>query len=551
MMRNNLLFLLILSTCLSENVSSLYSYKQLIKNNKNIHPTFHITNIIRNGAESLNERQKKDLEELGLVFKGSKVIVQKPDYLDQTYETEHYRFHFTLDSTSINKVESFDYIIQMGEIFEQVWLFFMDTLDFDPPVSDPMENNDLYNIYVENLPSYYFGITYTSNYNELPQFCSSFIKMRNSYSASQFNIHTEIENIKVTAVHEFFHSIQFSYNCFERLWLMEATAVWSEDQLFNNINDLYRYLGSWFSNCNFKSINDESNHMYGSFIYFQYLDEHLGGPEIIKNIWDHSKDNSSSTRDISFESIDNILKENNNSLDQTFHNMAIANKILDERAPAPFFYQEAEGYKSVATDKLVEPEIVYLKDDHIILDEMSMNQFTTVYFKLLSNDPVKVLLNSLDRDFKLSVVIKHNNIDRWTVKSGREINIDPRLNYDWISIVVSAIGIDNNNWDFSLEFQNGYFEDFSLAQPYPNPSFNQTVHLLIDTVDEQNVSITVNDILGRIIWEKEEFINNQSSKLITWNGKNLNGKKVSNGIYFMTAQNLKKSQTYKIVFLKN
>ena len=67
--------------------------------------------------------RKKDLEELGLVFKGSKVIVQKPDYLDQTYETEHYRFHFTLDSTSINKVESFDYIIQMGEIFEQVWFF--------------------------------------------------------------------------------------------------------------------------------------------------------------------------------------------------------------------------------------------------------------------------------------------------------------------------------------------------------------------------------------------------------------------------------------------
>ena len=58
MMKNNLL-LLILSTCLSENVSSLYSYKQLIKSNKNIHPTFHITNIIRNGAESLNERWKR------------------------------------------------------------------------------------------------------------------------------------------------------------------------------------------------------------------------------------------------------------------------------------------------------------------------------------------------------------------------------------------------------------------------------------------------------------------------------------------------------------
>ena len=33
--------------------------RNIIKDNKNIHPTFHITNIIRNGAESLNERQKK------------------------------------------------------------------------------------------------------------------------------------------------------------------------------------------------------------------------------------------------------------------------------------------------------------------------------------------------------------------------------------------------------------------------------------------------------------------------------------------------------------
>ena len=61
-------------------------------------------------------------------------------------------------------------------------------------------------------------------------------------------MHTELENIKVTAVHEFFHSIQFSYNCFERLWIMEASAVWSEDQLYNGVNDHYRYLNSWFQN---------------------------------------------------------------------------------------------------------------------------------------------------------------------------------------------------------------------------------------------------------------------------------------------------------------
>ena len=69
--------------------------------------------------------------------------------------------------------------------------------------------------------------------------------MRNSYSSSQFNSLREIDNIKVTAVHEFFHSIQFDYNCYaldHGLWFMEATAVWSEDELYNGINDLYRYM---------------------------------------------------------------------------------------------------------------------------------------------------------------------------------------------------------------------------------------------------------------------------------------------------------------------
>ena len=90
--------------------------------------------------------------------------------------------------------------------------------------------------------------------------------MRNNYLGAQFNNHTELENIQVTAVHEFFHAIQFSYNCYERFWFMEATAVWSEDELYNNVNDHYRYIPSWFSNTN-KPINDESSHMYGSFIF--------------------------------------------------------------------------------------------------------------------------------------------------------------------------------------------------------------------------------------------------------------------------------------------
>ena len=153
--------------------------------------------------------------------------------------------------------------------------------------------------------------------------------MRNNYSGSQFGEHTELENVKVTSVHEFFHSIQFGYNCYERLWFMEATAVWSEDELFDGINDLYRYLPSWFSNPN-KPIDDESNHMYGTFIFFQYIDEHLGGAETIRSCWENSNILANPVKDISFQAIDEALSSFNSSFEDALTRMRIANKILNK-----------------------------------------------------------------------------------------------------------------------------------------------------------------------------------------------------------------------------
>jgi len=40
---------------------------------------------------------------------------------------------------------------------------------------------------------------------------------------------TPLDNIKVTAAHEFNHAIQFGYDYWEETWLMEATATWIED----------------------------------------------------------------------------------------------------------------------------------------------------------------------------------------------------------------------------------------------------------------------------------------------------------------------------------
>ena len=157
--------------------------------------------------------------------------------------------------------------------------------------------------------------------------------MRNNYNGSVFQGITELENIKITAAHEFFHAIQFSYNCFERFWLMEATAVWSEDEIYNNINDHYRYMTAWFQNSS-RNIDDESNHMYGSFILFQYIDEHLGGSDMIKAIWEQSRARANSINDISFVSIDAALSSIGSNVNTALNSMRIANRIMSSHPNA-------------------------------------------------------------------------------------------------------------------------------------------------------------------------------------------------------------------------
>ena len=55
----------------------------------------------------------------------------------------------------------------------------------------------------------------------------------NNYTEGIFRNHTPIQNLKVTLAHEFFHAVQFAYDIGEDTWLMEGTATWMEDQVYD------------------------------------------------------------------------------------------------------------------------------------------------------------------------------------------------------------------------------------------------------------------------------------------------------------------------------
>ncbi len=115
----------------------------------------------------------------------------------------------------------------------------------------------------------------------------------NDYSPAQFGTaDTPLENLQVTAAHEFFHAVQFNYDWQEDLWLMEGTAAWMEDEVYDNVNDNLQYLAE--SPLAFPYVpldfNSRDYQPYGSWVFWKFLSESAGrgrsdSPRIVRDVW--------------------------------------------------------------------------------------------------------------------------------------------------------------------------------------------------------------------------------------------------------------------------
>ena len=89
----------------------------------------------------------------------------------------------------------------------------------------------------------------------------------------------------------------------------------------------------------------------------------------------------------------------------------------------------------------------------------------------------------------------------------------------------------------------------SLHQNYPNP-FNPITTLRYDLPEDAMVTITITDMIGRLV---KTLINDQQTagyKSIQWNAINYLGEPVSTGLYLYTVQAGEFKQTKKMVLLR-
>ena len=168
----------------------------------------------------------------------------------------------------------------------------------------------------------------------------------------------------------------------------------------------------------------------------------------------------------------------------------------------------------------------------------------------MTETPVAISLTEVNGEFSLTSIVKSSGGDQWIVKSGLEQNIDPEIGIEWITLIVSALGDNENDWDYTLSLSDGYSEDFTFYPPYPNPSKGQSVNFEFQVITEQTIDFQIIDILGQVIWEYSSNYSKPEVIRITWDGNNQAGQQVANGVYFGIMEGKSDQKVFKITYLK-
>ena len=187
-----------------------------------------------------------------------------------------------------------------------VWDEEITEMGFRAPRSDGSSNNDggdnRTDIYLANIGSAgVYGYCSTDDpelYDPDGRYdLSAYCVLDNDYAEDVFDNLTPLENMQVTAAHEFFHAIQFAYDYFEDAGFMEGTAAWVEDEVYDEVNDNYQYLaqspmtrpGTPLDRTNLTNL---FMNRYGAWIFWRYLSESFSDapqttdPDVIKDIWE-------------------------------------------------------------------------------------------------------------------------------------------------------------------------------------------------------------------------------------------------------------------------
>lgn len=250
--------------------------------------------------------------------------------------------------TTADAPPSLDWVALTLATMENVYQREVDELGFRAPRRDGTKGgNGKLDVYLKDLGAGLYGYC-AAEFRKRARTASGFCVLDNDYASSQFPRQTPENNLAVTAAHEFFHAVQYSYDYNEDPWMLESTATWMEEQVADDINDNRQYLEYSQLQAAFVSLDAFSTtygFQYGNWIFWEYLTSRFS-TGFVKKAWEAAGSLRRDGRHYSIEAIRSVLRKKRPSFSDVYADFAAAN-VTPSRS-----YEEAPGVPEFADPKV-------------------------------------------------------------------------------------------------------------------------------------------------------------------------------------------------------
>jgi hypothetical protein len=409
---------------------------------------------------------------------GKALAWERRDDLPLTYGTPNFLLHFTTTGPdSVYEPNAQDsipgipnYVFEAGKILDSVWEHTVGTMGFGAPISDGWYNGggdgrlDVYIVDLWNFRAYGASVP-ESIYTVTPTITATgYMFLENDYHNFQGYEFRRLDALRVTAAHEFFHTVQFAVDAIEYedtpqglsfAW-SEMSATYMEEEHYDDINDYYGYLSYFYDFPQWSlrigaGSNEREYHMYASVVFPIFLAERFGSG-IIKNIWDSCGAVSGANWWLATDDVIRDLSNDTLDLEDEFQEFALWNLFTGEpgnRARTGSFFPEAENYDLVKLSAQItsypasfSPAIDSLRPDNLganyllLENTRSLISGLGVAFNGDPSQPWGITVVGMQNNVNLPIYVDHIRGD--TVTS--IIRFQDAANYDRVGLIISVLG---------------------------------------------------------------------------------------------------------------
>ncbi len=477
----------------------------------------------------------------------------------------HFKIHYTTHGDSAvawidsNSNEIPDRIDKIADAFERSYAVEIEQLNYKLPPS--FENGTKpYDIYVIDLNNS-FGITVTENVDSTAmeqQHVSSYILFDNDFIGQDFHISGD-DAIKSTAAHEFFHAIQLGY-VFRKIdsFFFELTAVWMEDQVFDEL-DNYLYYMDYFFQAPDIPLNGVSftvpkifKHIYGSCIFAFYIEENFGR-NAIRQAWELMPNKSS------MNALNHIFRSQGTNFENEYIKFCIWNFFTGRRSRSGY-YSNGTNYPEITLES--EESINYFAEKNGSGYHLTAGYF--LFHSMTGGDFSARMITDSTHHWKLAALAYDESDIRLAIGSpGQTVEIlDVPDNYD---ILIIPCNIDRYTQPHHVYFKDNpetytfYLtkevvrtqtnqKSFSIEKIYPNP-FSTRIKFLIKKFHDSPVSIRIFNLRGQVVFHRHYSTLPEEMNEMSWLAISENHN-LPAGMYFVQFTSGDFKQTEKIVLCR-